>query len=273
MTRVAVVGLGLMGGSFAGALRDARPDLAVVGVDSDESAVRRSVQRGLGTAASAELEAIAGAGLIVLAVPIGAMPSVLSRLPSLTGQAVVTDMASTKVNVMAWARASGVDLVGGHPMCGRERSGIEAADPDLFRSAPWVLTRHDQGLEDLIRAVGAHPVVFDAERHDLLVAGVSHVAFLLSIAYVLGLAGSPDWPEMGRLAGSGFTDMSRLAAGDPSMYAEIAAANRANIDQALDRISGALERVRRHLAAGDSRLVELFEEARAVRQRWEAQRS
>src|SRR4029077_1344640 len=117
---------------------------------------------------------------------------------------VVTDMASTKVAVMAWAHEAGVDLVGGHPLCGKETSGIDAADPFLFREAPWALTRADPVTSGLVEAAGARPIVLDAETHDQPVAGVSHASFLLSIGYVLALSRRADWPQASRLAASGF---------------------------------------------------------------------
>jgi prephenate dehydrogenase len=131
-----------------------------------------------------------------------------------------------------------------------------------------VLTRSDPVLTDLVEAVGAHPVVMDAETHDRLVGGVSHAAFLLSVGYVLALSRRADWPEASRLAAGGFRDMSRLAAGDPQLYAGVTRTNRANLLEQLDTISAELTRLRRHLEADDPRLVELFEEARAVRERW-----
>jgi prephenate dehydrogenase len=123
-------------------------------------------------------------------------------------------------------------------------------------------------LTDLVKAIGAHPVVMDAETHDRVVAGVSHAAFLLSVGYVLALSRRPDWPEASSLAAGGFRDMSRLAAGDPELYAGVARTNRVNLLEQLDAISAELSRLRRHLEADDPRLVELFEEARAVRERW-----
>ncbi|TMG47550.1 MAG: prephenate dehydrogenase [Chloroflexi bacterium] len=107
--------------------------------------------------------------------------------------------------------------------------------------------------------------------HDRLVAGVSHAAFLLSIGYVLALSRRRDWPEASRLAAGGFRDMSRLAAGDPDLYAGVARTNRENLIETLDAISAELTRLRRHLEADDPRLVELFEEARSVRERWARQ--
>jgi len=120
----------------------------------------------------------------------------------------------------------------------------------------------------LVESVGAHPIVMDAATHDRLVAGVSHAAFLLSVGYVLSLSRRSDWPEASRLAASGFRDMSRLAAADPELYAGISRTNRDHLIEQLDAISATLARLRRHLQDDDPRLVELFEEAKSVRDRW-----
>jgi prephenate dehydrogenase len=259
--RVGIVGLGLMGGSLALALRDRRPGWTLVGDDTDPATLGSAVGRGL-----VEAGDVRNCELLVLAAPIPALPELLAGLAGHPG--VVTDLASTKSRVMAWATAAGVDLVGGHPMCGRELSGLAAADGELFRGAPWVLTRDEPLVTELVEAVGAHPIFMDAERHDRLVAGVSHAAFLLSTAYVLALAGSPEWAEMQQVAGSGFREMSRLAAGDPDLYAAIVSTNREPVTEAVRAAEASLARLRRHLEAGDGRLVELFEEAKRARDRW-----
>jgi prephenate dehydrogenase len=261
MVRVGIVGLGLMGGSLALALRDQRPGWTLVGQDTDQATLRSAVGRGL-----VESDGLRDCELVVLAAPIPALPGLLAGLAGHPG--VVTDVASTKARVMAWATAAGVDLVGGHPMCGRELSGLAAADGQLFRGAPWVLTRDEPLVTELVEAVGAHPIFMDAERHDRLVAGVSHAAFLLSAAYVLALAASPEWTEMQKVAGTGFREMSRLAAGDPELYAAIVSTNREQVTEAVRAAEASLARLRRHLEAGDGRLVELFEEAKRARDRW-----
>jgi prephenate dehydrogenase len=258
--RLGIVGLGLMGASFAEALRRSRPGIEIVGVDADPATLATALERGL-----IREPGIEGADIVVLAVPPLAIRDLLPNLPR---RALVTDMASTKARIMLWAAESGVDFVGGHPMCGRESSGIDAADPDLFRGAPWVLTRIDSRVEDLVRAVGSYPVVMDPDRHDRLVAAVSHSAFVLSAAYALAVAGSPEWPEMAKLASSGFRDMTRLAAGSPEMYAGIAATNGENLVEWLLLIEQQLAKLRRHIEAGDPRLAELFDEAREKRERW-----
>ncbi len=240
----------------------------VVGSDRDPRTVQKALDRGIVSTAAHDLGVVGIADVVVLAIPISAMHATLVELGDRTHGKVVTDMASTKSAVMRWADEAGVPLVGGHPMCGREASGIDAADPAIFRGAPWILTRDDHVVTELVKSTGAHPLVMSAEDHDRLVAGVSHAAFLLSVAYVLSLSRRADWPEASRVAASGFRDMSRLAAGDPELYSGISATNRDNLVQQLDEISAALGRLKRHLEAGDARLVELFEEARAVRERW-----
>jgi prephenate dehydrogenase len=259
--RVGIVGLGLMGGSLALALRDRRPGWELFGADTGARTMARALDRDLVSPGQ-----VHESDLLVLAAPIPALPELLAGLRGYKG--VVTDLASTKVRVMGWAAAAGVDLVGGHPMCGRELSGLEAAEAGLFHGAPWVLTRDDPVVRELVEAVGARPLVMDAELHDRLVAGVSHAAFVLSTAYVLAMAGSPHWGEMQRVAGSGFREMSRLAAGDPELYAAIVSTNREPITEAVRAAEMSLARLRRHLEAGDGRLVELFEEAKQVRDRW-----
>ncbi|HZU15782.1 MAG TPA: prephenate dehydrogenase/arogenate dehydrogenase family protein [Candidatus Dormibacteraeota bacterium] len=260
--RVGVAGLGLMGASFAGALRRARPELDLIGHDVDPATLRRAVAEGLvrpGDPGTADV--------VVLAVPIPALPGLLSDLAG--RPAVVTDMASTKARVMAWAAEAGVDLVGGHPMCGRERAGIDAADPAMFRGAPWVLTRDEPVVTDLVRSVGAVPVFMEADLHDRLVSGVSHAAFVASAAFVLALADDPDWGRMRRLAGPGFRDLSRLAGGDPALYAAIVGTNRQPIARRLRALEEVLARFRGLVESADEgALRSLFEAARRARDGW-----
>jgi prephenate dehydrogenase len=258
--RLGIVGLGLMGASFAEALRRTRPEIELVGLDSNPATLATALERGI-----IREPGIEGADVVMLAVPPQAIRDLLPNLPR---QALVTDMASTKARIMVWAAESGIDFIGGHPMCGREVSGIDAADPDLFQGAPWVLTRIDSRIEDLVRAVGSHAVVMDPEHHDRLVAAVSHSAFVLSAAYALAVSGSREWPQMAGLAGSGFRDMTRLAGGSSEMYAGIASTNAENLVEWLHLVERQLAKLRRHIEAGDPRLAELFEEAREKRERW-----
>lgn len=257
-----MVGLGLMGGSLALSLRRSDPGVEVVGIDSDPHTLRKAVDRGAITVGSDDIALCAGAEIIFLAVPVNTMRRILPQLPM---TALVTDLGSTKAEVCEWAAAAGLDFVGGHPMCGREESGFDAARADLFEGAAWVLTRSAPRLEDVIRGAGAHPLFIDAAEHDRLVAGISHTAFIISAAYLLAVTGSSDWPAMRPLAASGFRDMTRLAGGNPEMYAAIASTNSQNIVSWLTAIEASLAKIRRHLEAGDSRLAEVFEDAHQAR--------
>lgn len=270
-SEVAVVGLGLMGASLAMALRRARPGVRLIGVDSDPVTVHRAIAAGVVDAAGDDLALAHTAKLVVIAVPMTAMREVIAGLATHAG--VVTDLAGVKAPVMDLAAAAGLDLVGGHPMCGRERSGLEAADPAIYEGAPWMLTRLEPAVAGLVRAVGAHPLVMPAADHDRLVAGISHAAFTVSVAYMRAMAGATDWSEMSRLAGSGFRDMTRLAAGDPEMYSSLARINREALIERLDLVLSELARLRRHLEHDDPRLAELFEEARDARERWSETRA
>src|SRR5216683_934765 len=247
MPTIGVVGLGLMGASFALAVKKARPEITIVGVDRDAATALKAMDRGIASASGTDMDVIEMADVVVVAVPILAMQDVFMSLRTHAAGKVVTDVASTKGSVMEWAAGAGIDLVGGHPMCGRESSGIDAADANLFAGAPWILTRRDETVIGLVEAAGAQPLVMDAAAHDRLVAGVSHAALLLSVGYVLALSGRADWPEASKVAASGFRDMSRLAAGDPAMSAGITRTNRENLLEQLDAISSSL-------ADGESRV-------------------
>jgi len=164
-TTVAIIGLGLMGSSFALALKQARPGAVIVGSDRDETVLHKAVARGMVESASSDLSVVAIADVVVVGTPLGSMRGLFAGLGGVTAGKVVTDMASTKVSVMEWAAAAGINLVGGHPMCGKEASGIDAADPTMYRGAAWVLTRADPTVMDLVEAVGARPVVIDPQTH------------------------------------------------------------------------------------------------------------
>src|SRR2546428_2114725 len=208
-----------MGSSFALALKKARPDIVVVGTDRNPLVVRRPLDRDVVSTANTDLSVVQMADVVVVGAPTSAMRELFAKLGALSEGKPVTDMASTKADVVEWAAAEGIDLVGGHPMCGKETSGIDAADPSMFEHAPWVLTRDEPRITGLVEAVGAHPVVMDAVTHDRLVAGVSHAAFLLSVGYVLALSRRQDLPRASPLAAGGLPHLRRAAGGGPDHYA------------------------------------------------------
>ena len=245
--RVAFLGLGLIGGSIARALRGAASmaDAELVAWTPAGRGPREAVDAGAIDAAAGWPEAaIEGAQLIVLAGPPRACVSMLGSLGgdwrgALAPGATITDVASTKAVVTAAARAAGVPFVGGHPMAGRERTGFAAGDAELFAARPWVVTEAVGGgdpaaVRALAEACAAVPVDMDASRHDRLVAAISHLPLLGSVLLAETVTGSPgdpapDWADASRLAASGWRDTTRLARGDTTMGADILATNAAAV--------------------------------------------
>lgn len=279
--RVAIVGLGLIGGSVGLALRKAKAAQHVAGYDLGRGVSERAQRLGaIDQAYEALADAVQGAELVVLATPVGSMRHLLGQLaPVLTPGSVVTDVASTKVQVMQWAEEllpPSVSFVGGHPMAGKEVSGVEAADAELFRGKVYCLcatarTRPEavKKVSMLIEMLGAHMRFMEPARHDEQVAGVSHLPFLASVALVNAVAGQDYWPEMAVLAASGFRDMSRLAAGSPEMYRDICLTNGEAITAWMDTYIATLQQMRDQIAQQSPALGALFVEAQQTRLEWQ----
>jgi prephenate dehydrogenase len=285
--RIAILGLGLIGGSVARALREAPAYVAaeLVAWTPSGAGPRDALAAGvIDTVAVDPLDAVRGAGIVILAAPPLACASLVRRLGAEPRSAwppgaTVTDVASTKAVLTAAAAEAGIPFVGGHPMAGRETSGFDAADAGLFRDRPWVITQAVGGgdpevVRSLALACGAVPVELDAARHDRLVASISHLPLLASVALVEAVAGTlagpeADWPAAAALAATGWRDASRLARGDATMGAEIAASNaeaialvmrrlRDRIDEWLDLLEAPhgpdTDAMRERLAAARARL-------------------
>lgn len=278
MEKIAVLGLGLIGGSLGMAFRQTGVARQIAGYDRDPGTTQRALARGAIThMCNTVEEAVQQADLVVLAVPILALPKLFERMaPALKPGALVTDTASTKAQVLTWASTllpANVVFVGGHPMAGREYSGIEAAEEGLFEGCTYCLTPTTQTpaealaqLSEIVQRLGAHPLVLDSGQHDYLVAGISHVPFVLSSVLVQALCRDEDWPDMTRLAAGGFRDMSRLAAGSPAMYRDICLTNKEAILGWLDALARQLERARSLIALGNDDLEPYFAMAKHMRE-------
>lgn len=277
MKRIAVLGLGLIGGSLALALRQANLAEQIAGYDADLDATRRAMERNAIThlCITAE-EAVQQADMVVLATPIRAISELLMRIsPALKPGTLVTDTASTKVQVVEWARTllpAHVVFVGGHPMAGREHSGIDAAEAGLFEGCTYCLTPTPDmssaavtRMKEVVVRLAAHPMILDAREHDRLVAGISHLPFVVSSALVRMLGQDEGWSEMAELAASGYRDISRLAAGSPAMYNDICSTNKEAIVEWLDRLVMQLADLRLLIATGDDSLENYFAQAKRVR--------
>ena len=215
--------------------------------------------------------------MVILATPILAMPELLEHIaPELKLGVLVTDTASTKVQILNWAKTllpAHVMFVGGHPMAGRELSGIKAAEVGLFEGCTYCLIPAAQAssegvaqLSEIVMRLRAHPLVLDADRHDRLVAGISHLPFVLSSALVQCLSKEEDWRELTTLAAGGFRDTSRLAAGSPIMYRDICVTNKVEILNWLDALALELNSIRSLIARDDENLEPYFAQAKQLRE-------
>jgi prephenate dehydrogenase len=259
---IAFLGLGLIGGSIARALRGkddhGRPaePIRIAAWTPDGRGPALALRQGvIDAAAASPAEALPGAGLVVIAAPPLATIELLGRLgtdlrAALPETAVVTDVASTKGAVMRAAATAGIRFVGGHPMAGREIAGYEASDPDLFRDRPWVVVAPaaaDGEATEMVRwlatACGARPLELDAATHDSAVAAISHLPLIASAALVeaVARADDSDWRLQRSLAASGWDGMTRLARGDARMGAGIAATNADALAAMLGRYRDVIE--------------------------------
>jgi prephenate dehydrogenase len=279
--RVTIVGLGLIGGSFGMALRASGLGLEIVGHNRSHAAAGKAQKLGAIDRAEWNLpRALEGAGVVVLAVAPAAMEKVMADVaPHLEPGAIVTDVTSTKVDVLAWAERllpEHSHFVGGHPMAGKETAGIDAADAGLFRGATWCIVPGRRcapeavtQVERLVQAVGARPYYVDAEEHDAYVAAVSHLPFVASAALVQTAATSPSWRDMARLAAGGFRDATRTASGDVRMHVDICRTNRQQVARWLDAYAEELQRVRALVEADDGEgLEDFFAAAKVARDGW-----
>ena len=285
-TRVALLGLGLIGGSIARALRADAGGWSVSAWTPNGIAPRTAAHAGIiDRAAGSEADAIEGADLVVLAAPPLDCVAMLRALggplrAALPRDTVVTDVASTKASIDALARDLGLRFVGGHPMAGREASGFAASDPGLFAGRPWVVVppavEDDAAVarvEALAIACGARAIRMPADEHDRAVAAISHLPLVLSAALVEAVAGDPwapraGWSAASGLAAGGWDSMTRLARGDVEMGTGIAATNagaiaarladlRAVIDAWIADLEGPdTDAIRERLAAARAVLVD-----------------
>ncbi|XEG74287.1 bifunctional prephenate dehydrogenase/3-phosphoshikimate 1-carboxyvinyltransferase [Pseudomonas sp. abacavir_1] len=280
LRRLVVVGLGLIGGSFAKGLREKGLFEEVVGVDRDPQTRRLAVQLGVVDRCEESLrEGCRDADVIQLAVPILAMEKVLAELATFDlGHAVLTDVGSAKGNVVRAATSAfggmPARFVPGHPIAGSEQSGVEAANGKLFRRHKVILTPLDnadadavQCVEALWRELGADVELMEVEHHDEVLAATSHLPHLLAFTLVDSLAKRSENLEIFRYAAGGFRDFTRIAGSDPTMWHDIFLANRKAVLRILDVFRDDLDALREAVDAGDGQqLMGVFTRARVARE-------
>lgn len=282
--RLAIVGLGLLGGSIALALkqpsgRAAAADWHVTGVALDEATIERAFALEAIDEGTTDVRAgVAEAEIVVFATPVRTIPKLVARCATaFKPGAIITDVGSTKAELSATLPAllpPGVHYVGGHPMAGSEQTGIDAAHAYLFENAIYVVTPktpEDPALQpvlNLVNAVGAQALVMDPERHDRVVAAVSHLPHMIAAALVdtVGVAAEEDATVLA-LAAGGFRDTTRVASGDPHMWRDIFMSNRKQVLNMIDRFDRVLRSLRHATASDDdAALIEALTRARTIRE-------
>ena len=253
---VAIVGLGLIGGSIALAVRERWPESRVFGVDSD-SVLAHAVGAGAIERGFDSISGLPDASLIVLAAPVRQNIDLLRQIKS---PAIATDVSGTKREIVAAARAlsPGATFVGGHPLGGGERGGFAFARPDLFAGRAWILTPDGDGsaeaverLTRFVSGLGAKPFILSAEEHDHVMAFVSHLPQLVASA-LMDTVGSAAGSEGLRMAGRGLVDTTRLASSPADVWRDICLTNADAIGDALDCVIARLTQLRGDLERGDA---------------------
>jgi prephenate dehydrogenase len=288
--KLVIFGVGLIGGSLARALRERGTGTggAIVGVGRTLASVERARALGVVDEAvaldddAALARALAGADIVLIAAPVAQTQRLLERIaPWLDEKTIVTDAGSTKSDVVAAARSAlgeRIDrFVPGHPIAGRESSGVEAALPDLYVGRNVVLCPLPENrsadvarIEAMWQACGALVSAMTSAQHDGVFAAVSHLPHLLSFALVEQILGEPDAALKFSFAAGGFRDFTRIAASSPEMWRDVCLANRTALVDELDRYTAVLARLREAIVAGDGAALEtVFARSRQARTEWQ----
>jgi len=266
--RIAVLGLGLLGGSVALATKRAGVATRTAGATRNPDVLAEAFRRGVVDEVGTFEEVVRGADLVVLATTVAAMPVVLRRVaPHLREGVIVTDVGSVKgvlAETMPGLLPSGARWIGSHPMAGSHERGLAFASADLFEGAPCIVTEDADGASvdrvcEFWRALGARVLRRDATTHDVEVAWSSHVPHALAYAYASALASAPAGAR--EVVGSGFRDFTRIARSSPELWGDILTANRKSIAAPLVAVGDALSSLGEAIEAGDATKVAILIEA------------
>ena len=282
INKLVVIGVGLIGGSFALALKKAHMVRQVVGVGRSRKNLKDALRLGVIDKAETDAaHAVAGADLVLVGAPVGQMPGIFARIaPFLSPHTVVTDAGSTKQDVIKAARkhlgAHFPMFVPAHPIAGTEHSGAAAAFPELFRDRNLILLPQKETKAAALRLVrsawaacGANIVKLEAEEHDEIFGAVSHLPHIVAFALVNLLGQRRDAKRLLGFSGGGLRDTVRIAGSSPEMWRDICVANRGALVPLLDGYISELEAARASLAAGDGDALEsMFLAAQQARARW-----
>jgi prephenate dehydrogenase len=279
-SRVTIIGTGLIGASLGLALREVSPGVRITGFEPGADAQRTAARlKAVDTFAPSVPHAVREADLVVVATPVRSIEMVFRQMrDDLPPGVLVTDTASTKAQVQQWADdllPSGVSFVGGHPMTGRLTAGSGDPVGTLFQQTVYCVVPSPRAESSLVQrfvslaeAIGSVPYFVDASEHDGLVAGISHLPYLVSAMLMRSVSEDGGWREMRTLAAGGFATATQLASGNPTMYTDICLTNREPLLRQLDQYIERLRSLRQRIDQGDETILDEFNEAAAARQMW-----
>ncbi len=277
--RLAVIGVGLIGGSFARALRAAGKVDSVIGCGRNAQNLKHGVELGVLDEWTTDVaEAVRGADLVFVAVPLGAMRSVFEAMRDHLGeQAILTDAGSAKASVVADCEAAfgrlPTGFVPGHPIAGTEHSGVESSFADLYNNRRVILTPLESSSESALtqvkqfwQACGAQVSTMSVAHHDEVLAATSHLPHMLAFGLVDALANRPDGEEVFRYAAGGFRDFTRIASSNPAMWRDICVSNRVALSQMLSSFADEMQSLAAAIEEADGeQLFEIFQRAKTAR--------
>lgn len=290
LNKVLIFGVGLIGGSLALALKKAGVARHIVGIGRNQDSLKTALSLGVIDEVQTDIaQAMQGADIVVIATPVAQTPEILASIaPHLKADTIITDAGSTKSDIAGYVANAAQNLtpallsqfVGGHPIAGAEKSGVSAANADLFFGKNVVLTPNEQTSKQALskvralwEATGANVSEMSAEAHDQIFAAVSHLPHLLAFALVDDLANRKNSQQLFDFAASGFRDFTRIAGSSPEMWRDISLANREALLSELEAYQSELKLLQKLLENKDGAGLEaLFESASNARNAWAKQR-
>jgi prephenate dehydrogenase len=279
--RIAIIGLGLIGGSIGLGLQKSKaqnPELKIIGIPRREETIKQALALGvIDEGTTDHIKGVIAADLVFVCTPINLIFPVINEIaPNLKKGAIVTDVGSSKYEIVSAAEKSmpkGSYFVGGHPMAGKETSKLEAAEPELFKSKAWVLTRtsrtSQKALEKMKQVVGwlgGSALEMDPKTHDLVVAGISHLPLAVAAALVNAIAGESEKELMAKTAASGFRDTTRIASGDPILGVDMFTTNKKAVLKMIGSFKKSLANLEKLIKEGNGEKIrEELEKAKKFR--------
>lgn len=277
--RIAIIGLGLIGGSLGLALKKSGVEnLRIVGIPRREETLKQAIEKGaIDEGTTDHVKGSADADIVFVCTPINLIPEIVREIaPNLKKGAIVTDVGSSKYGIVSQAERvmpKGACFVGGHPMAGKETTKLGSADPELFKDKIWVLTKTSrtsqrawEQVSKLVGSLGTKVLGMDPKTHDLVVAAISHMPLAVAASMVNAVAGEPEKELMSKCAASGFRDTTRIASGDPILGVDMFTTNKKSVLKMIGSFKKALSDLEKLIKEGDGEKIrEELEKAKRFR--------